>query len=124
MELLDIKKPEGHSRSHYKALLYTRLYQAGFQVYIDLVSTALVRYTSGMKGYKQVKFDIVVFLDQTPTLIINFAPSNRRATKARWYGVPMVIVTKDMFTQRDSDIDNLYRKVIGQIEENVRWDKL
>lgn len=82
-----------------KALLYAKLYEAGFDVFIDMVSNALVSYTAGVKGYQKVQFDLIVFNDHKPVLAILVDASSRRYTKATILGVPIVRLKSDMYYQ-------------------------
>jgi hypothetical protein len=92
MIILNIEKPKRIGKSHYKAILYTYLYEKGFDVYIDVHSNALVRYTNKLKGYQKMMFDIVVYIEDKPSLVINFNPNQRRKTKTQLFSIPAITV--------------------------------
>jgi hypothetical protein len=92
MVLLEINKPDRKSMAHYKALVYVDLLSKGFDVYLDVTSNALFQYTSGLKGYQKTKFDIIIFIEDKPRLVVNFSKSNRRNTKMGLFGIPILTV--------------------------------
>jgi hypothetical protein len=99
MMILEVKKPIQRNKAHLKALLYSKLYDAGFDVYIDLVSNSLVHYTSGVKGYQKIQFDLVVFVDDKPKIVVLVDASSRRYTKASIMGVPIVKLKSSEYFQ-------------------------
>jgi hypothetical protein len=113
MEILELPKPIKRSKSHFKALLYTELYRKGFDVYIDVVSRALVKFTNDLKGYKQVKFDIVIYVDKDPKLLVMVDPTNRRGTKARFFGIPIISLHSEKYKDHQTAYKEIISKIIG-----------
>lgn len=97
MELLSIPKPREKSKAHLKALIYVYLLDKGFDVWIDVSSNALIRYTNGLKGYQKVRFDIVVYDGNKPLLVIGISPGNRRFTKTQFFGIPVIVLDHRKF---------------------------
>lgn len=102
MNVLDIVKPKTRNKSHLKALLFADLINRGYDVFIDVTSNSLVQYTKGLKGYAKIKFDIVIYIKDKPLIAIMINPTNRRFTKSKFYGIPIIVLDHRKYTRKEA----------------------
>lgn len=97
MTFLEIQKPTKRNKSHLKALIYHNLFLLGYDVWIDVSSNALVKYTAGLKGYAKTKFDIVIYSKDKAIGIVMVSPTSRRFTKSKFYGIPVIVINHEKY---------------------------
>lgn len=107
MEILEIPKPKEKNKSHLKAELYTRLNNLGYDVYLDVVADTLFKYTKGIKGYQKTKFDLVIYVKDRAIMVVMVSPTNRRFTKSKFYGLPVIVLDHRKF-----DISKAQNKIL------------